>query len=57
MDPVPIQSFMTEVSPSTAMTEWIFSDEATEGFNIEPQTEFKSTQEDRATVRFTNINS
>ncbi|CAM5185503.1 recombination-associated protein RdgC [Oligella ureolytica] len=55
LDPVPIQSFMTEVSPSTAMTEWIFSDEATEGFNIEPQTEFKSTQEDRATVRFTNV--
>ena len=55
LDPVPIQSFMTEISPSTAMTEWIFSDEATEGFNIEPQTEFKSTQEDRATVRFTNV--
>lgn len=55
LDPVPIQSFMTEQSPSTVMTEWIFSDEASEGFNIEPQTEFKSTQEDRATVRFNNV--
>ena len=55
LDPMPIQSFMTEVSPSTAMTEWIFSDEAPAGFNLEPQVEFKSTQEDRATVRFSNV--
>lgn len=55
LDPMPIQSFMTEVSPSAAMTEWIFSDEAPAGFNLEPQVEFKSTQEDRATVRFTNV--
>ncbi|MDK7178344.1 recombination-associated protein RdgC, partial [Micrococcus luteus] len=36
-------------------TEWIFSDEAPAGFNLEPQVEFKSTQEDRATVRFSNV--
>lgn len=55
LDPVPIQSFMTEVAPSTAMTEWIFTDTVSDAFNIEAQAEFKSTQEDRATVRFTNV--
>ena len=55
LDPMPIQSFMTEVSPSTAMTEWAFNDEAPNGFTLDPLAEFKSTQEDRATVKFNNV--
>ncbi|WP_028357874.1 recombination-associated protein RdgC [Brackiella oedipodis] len=55
LNPMPIQSYMTAISPSTAMTEWLYTDQAPAGFSIDPHTEFKSTQQERATIRFANI--
>lgn len=54
LDPMPIESFMTQVQPKDAMTEWVFNDEV-EGFYLEPLTEFASMFDTPGTVNFNNV--
>ncbi len=52
LDPLPVQSLFTELSPSAAMTEWLLQDEAAANFTIDQDTELRSSAENGATVRF-----
>ena len=51
-DPLPVQSLLTEQSPSAAMTEWLLQDEAPANFSIDQDTELRSSADGGATVRF-----
>lgn len=48
----PLETVRTVMSPGAAMTEWLASDEAPEGFTVDQDTELRSTAESRATVRY-----
>lgn len=48
----PLETVRTVMSPSAAMTDWLASDEAPEGFTVDQDTELRSTAESRATVRY-----
>lgn len=52
LDPLPVQSLFTELSPSAAMTEWLLQDEAPANFSIDQDVELRSSAENRATVRY-----
>lgn len=39
LDPLPLLSFMTELSPTNAMTSWLLEDSAPEGFTIDNNTD------------------
>ena len=48
----PLETVRTVMSPGAAMTDWLASDEAPEGFTVDQDTELRSTAESRATVRY-----
>ncbi|MBK1780600.1 recombination-associated protein RdgC [Advenella sp. WQ 585] len=52
LDPLPVQSLFTELSPSAAMTEWLLQDEAPANFSIDQDTDLVSKAESSATVRY-----
>ncbi len=48
----PLETVRTAMSPGAAMTDWLASDEAPEGFTVDQDTELRSTAESKATVRY-----
>jgi recombination associated protein RdgC len=48
----PLETVRTAMSPGAAMTDWLASDEAPDGFTVDQDTELRSTAESRATVRY-----
>lgn len=56
LDPLPIKSFMTETSPTVAMSAWLKNDQAPAEFSIDQDTELKSLGDDRASVRYARHN-
>lgn len=48
----PLETVRTVMSPGAAMTDWLVSDEAPEGFTVDQDTELRSSAESRATVRY-----
>ena len=49
---LPLRLLRTQLSPTTAMTEWLASGEAPVGFSIDRDCELRAAGEDRATVRY-----
>jgi len=52
LDPFPVVPLYTELSPASAMTNWLVSDEPPSNFSIDQDTELRSTNESRAAVRY-----
>ena len=52
IDPFPVNLLHVELSPASAMTDWLVGDEAPAGFSIDQDTELRSTSESRAAVRY-----
>ncbi len=52
LDPFPIVPLYTELSPASAMTDWLISDEPPSNFTVDQDTELRSTNETRAAVRY-----
>ena len=52
LDPFPVAPLHVEQSPAAAMTSWLVSDEPPSGFSIDQDTELRSTNENRAAVRY-----
>lgn len=52
LDPFPVVPLYTELSPAGAMTNWLISDDPPSNFSIDQDTELRSTNESRATVRY-----
>lgn len=52
IDKFPLETLRTTMSPATAMTAWLASDEAPSGFTVDQDTELRSTGEGKATVRY-----
>src|SRR5690554_286930 len=52
LDPFPVIPLYTELSPASAMTNWLISDEPPANFTIDQDTELRSTNETRAAVRY-----
>jgi len=52
LDNFPLERLNTAMSPTAAMTEWLASGEAPEGFTIDRDCEVKSPVEGKATVRY-----
>jgi recombination associated protein RdgC len=51
-DKIPLESLCVKTSPQAAMTGWLAGNEAPKGFTIDQDTELKSSNEDKATVRY-----
>ncbi|MBP9712223.1 MAG: recombination-associated protein RdgC [Sterolibacterium sp.] len=49
---LPLTLLRTQISPTTAMTEWLATGEAPAGFTIDRDCELRAAGEDRATVRY-----
>src|SRR5690606_6766342 len=52
LDPVPVMPLYTEMSPASASTNWLISDEPPTNFTIDQDTELRSTNESRAAIRY-----
>jgi recombination associated protein RdgC len=52
LEVLPFASLRTERSPQSAMTDWLAADEAPVGFTVDQDTELRSTNEGKATVRY-----
>jgi len=52
LETLPFASLRTERSPQSAMTDWLAADEAPAGFTVDQDTELRSTNEGKATVRY-----
>lgn len=52
LEPFPVLPLQVELSPATAMTSWLVSDEPPAGFSIDQDTELRSSSENRAVVRY-----
>ena len=52
LDPFPVVPLYTELSPASAMTNWLVSDEPPSNFTVDQDTELRSTNETRAAVRY-----
>lgn len=52
LEDFPVELLNTEKSPAAAMTEWLVTDEAPEGFSIDQEVEMKSSAESKASVRW-----
>ena len=50
---LPMIPLQTQMSPATAMTEWLATGDAPAGFSIDRDCELRAAGEDRATVRYT----
>ncbi len=51
-DKIPVESLRVQVSPQTAMTDWLAGDAPPKGFTIDQDTELRAHTEDKATVRY-----
>lgn len=51
-DPFPAAPLYTEISPGSAMTQWLLENDGPGAFTIDQDTELRSTSENRATVRY-----
>lgn len=54
LDDLPVKPLHTELSPVSAMTDWLAGDNAPAGFSIDHELELRATGESRATVRYAN---
>jgi recombination associated protein RdgC len=54
VDDLPVKPLHTELSPVSAMTDWLASENAPSGFTIDRELELRATGESRATVRYAN---
>lgn len=52
LDEFPVKPLRTNVSPQSAMADWLASGEAPDGFTIDRDCELKSVGEEKATVRY-----
>jgi recombination associated protein RdgC len=52
LDPFPVAPLYTELSPASAMTNWLVSDAPPANFSVDQDTELRSTSESRAAVRY-----
>jgi len=52
VDPFPVEGVYTNQSPAGAMTTWLGTDEAPDGFSIDQDTELRAGGESRAKVRY-----
>ncbi|RIY41632.1 recombination-associated protein RdgC [Neopusillimonas maritima] len=52
LDPFPATPLYTEISPASAMTQWLLGNDGPGAFTIDQDTELRSTSENRATVRY-----
>jgi recombination associated protein RdgC len=52
LDDLPARTLHTELSPSTAMTEWLLAGEAPAGFTIDRDLELCAADDSKATVRY-----
>lgn len=52
LEPFPIVPLYVELSPASAMTNWLVSNEPPAAFTIDQDTELRSTSESRAVVRY-----
>jgi recombination associated protein RdgC len=51
---LPVKPLHTELSPVSAMTDWLAGENAPAGFTIDRELELRTTGESRATVRYAN---
>ena len=51
-DKIPVENLRVNLSPTTAMTDWLIANEAPKGFTIDQDTELRAHTEDKATVRY-----
>lgn len=54
IDDFPVRALQTEISPVTAMTDWVSASEAPAGFTIDRELELRSTGEGKSSVRYAN---
>lgn len=54
VDNYPVQLLRTEMSPVAAMTDWLAAENAPAGFTIDRELELRSSDENKATVRYAN---
>lgn len=54
IDDFPVRPLHTEISPVTAMTDWVSASEAPAGFTIDRELELRSTGEGKSSVRYAN---
>ena len=54
LDDLPVQLLHTELSPVAAMTDWLAAENAPAGFTIDRELELRSSDENKATVRYAN---
>ncbi len=52
LDELPTRLIHTRTSPTTAMTEWLVSNQAPAGFSVDRDCELRSELEEKATVRY-----
>lgn len=52
LEPFPVLPLHVELSPASAMTNWLISEQPPAGFSIDQDTELRSTSESRAAVRY-----
>ena len=52
VDDLPLSLLKTELSPATAMTNWLISGEAPAGFTVDRDCELRAPVEENATVRY-----
>lgn len=54
VDNFPVQLIQTKLSPVAAMTDWLAAENAPAGFTIDRELELRSSDENKATVRYAN---
>jgi recombination associated protein RdgC len=54
VDNFPVQLLQTKLSPVAAMTDWLAAENAPAGFTIDRELELRSSDENKATVRYAN---
>lgn len=52
LDEFPLKPLRTQITPTSAMSDWLASEEAPSGFTIDCDCELKSVSEDRALVKY-----
>lgn len=56
LEEVPLVVIQTETSPSFAMTSWLTTGEAPDGFTVDRECELRSNDEEKSTVKFARHN-
>jgi recombination associated protein RdgC len=52
IDTFPVENVRVNLSPMTAMTDWLIANEAPKGFTIDQDAELRAHTEDKATIRY-----